>query len=277
MIHDRIEIKADGILDCVSQDYAAMYTYIQEYSNETLCKSRPMVLLCPGGGYSYTSDREAEPLATKLLAAGFHVCILRYSCEPSVYPTQLIEAALALKYIREHAKQWHVTENQIFVMGASAGGHLAANIGIFSSRPWVSQALGCAPCDIKVNGMILMYPVITSGQYAHRGSFENVLAGKYTQENLELLSLEKQVDENTPPAFVWHTYADGAVPVENSLLMVAAMRKYNIPVELHMYPYGGHGLATADYETNDATLDEKIVASCSGWLELACKWVRLWF
>ena len=277
MINEKIKINADSISGCASQNYAAMYTYIQEYSSESQCPVRPMILLCPGGGYSYTSDREAEPIATKLLAAGFHVCILRYSCSPSTYPTQLIEAAMALKYIREHAKEWHVCENQVFVMGASAGGHLAASIGIFSSRPWISKALGCTPADLKVNGMILMYPVITSGEYAHRGSFEKLLEGEYTEENLELLSLEKQVDENTPPAFIWHTYEDGSVPVENSLLMVAAMRKHDIPVEFHMYPSGHHGLATADYETNDASLDEKVVASCSGWLDLACKWVRLWF
>ena len=92
--------------------------------------------------------------------------------------------------------------------------------------------------------MLLNYPVITSGEYAHRGSFKQLLGGNETEELLELLTLEKQVTEHTPPAFIWHTYTDQSVPVQNSLLLIGAMKKYEIPVEFHMYPVGKHGLST---------------------------------
>ena len=96
----------------------------------------------------------------------------------------------------------------------------------------------------KPAAMLLNYPVITSGEYAHRGSFKQLLGGNETEELLELLSLEKQVTEHTPPAFIWHTYTDQSVPVQNSLLLIEAMKKYEIPVEFHMYPVGKHGLST---------------------------------
>ena len=121
--------------------------------------------------------------------------------------------------------------------------------------------------------MILCYPVITSGEFAHRGSFEALLQGEYTEELLERVSLEKQVSEHTPEAFIWHTYTDGAVPVENALLLIGAMRKYNIPVEFHMYPIGEHGLATADKFTQNVD-GGGIQEECAGWFDLVHMWLE---
>ena len=157
-----------------------MTVYIQETSPELLMNKRPMILLCPGGGYHWTSDREADPLAVRFLAMGYHVAILRYSCAPAGYPTSLLEAATAMKLIHEHAQEWQVNEEKIVIQGCSAGGHLAASLGMFWHEAWLSEKVGVPNGQLRPAGMILCYPVITSGEYAHRGSFENLLCGQYT-------------------------------------------------------------------------------------------------
>ena len=250
-----------------------MTVYIQETSPELLMKKRPLILLCPGGGYHWTSDREADPLAVRFLAMGYHVAILRYSCAPAGYPTSLLEAATAMKLIHEHAQEWQVDEEKIVIQGCSAGGHLAASLGMFWHEAWISEKVGVPNGLLRPAGMILCYPVITSGEYAHRGSFENLLCGQYTGEMLERVSLEKQVTEHTPKAFIWHTYTDDTVPVENSLLLISAMKKYDIPVEFHMYPVGGHGLSTCDELAANAE-GYGVQKECQSWLPLVQTWLQ---
>lgn len=136
--------------------------------------ARPSVLVIPGGGYEMTSDREAEPIAMQFLAAGYNAFVLRYSVKPSIFPVALLEAAEAMKQIREHAAEWHVDTNAIAVIGFSAGGHLAANLATSASDE-VIAAHGYDPDAVRPNGLMLAYPVITSGPLAHRGSFDSLL------------------------------------------------------------------------------------------------------
>lgn len=124
----------------------------------------------------------------------------------------------------------------------------------------------------KPNGMLLSYPVITSKKFAHRNSFINLLGKRY-DELIDKVSLEDQVSENTPPAFIWHTYNDQDVPVENSLLLVASMKKYNIPLELHIYPHGTHGLGLASYETAEKDCEEHIQYECQNWIDMFGVWL----
>ncbi len=268
MLTETIAIQAEG-----SQPYARLCTYILDTSDEFYIKSRPLVLLCPGGAYSYTSDREAEPLAMRFLAMGYHVAILRYSCAPAVYPTALLELAWAMKLIHAHADAWRVQTDHIFVQGCSAGGHLAASLGVFWQEPWLAERTGVESEALRPAGLILCYPVITSGEYAHRGSIENLLGGSGTEELLERVSLEKQVTAQMPPVFLWHTYTDASVPVENSLSLIASMRRYGIPVEFHMYPVGGHGLSTCDEQSakGDGSCVQK---ECQSWLPLVKVWLN---
>lgn len=249
-----------------------LIVYIQEYSKDMAYNERPLVLLCPGGGYARTSDRESESMALQFMAMGCHAAVLRYSCAPAVYPTALHEAASAMKLIREHAGEWHVDEKKIIIQGCSAGGHVAASLGMFWTDPKLLAAVGAKDKEeLRPNGMILCYPVITSGEFAHRGSFENLLCGK--EELTEKMSLENRVNENTPKAFIWHTFEDGAVPVENSLLLVGALRRKGIPTEFHMYPRGCHGLALASRLT--ATSDGgHIQEECRSWIGLAKVWLE---
>lgn len=268
MLTEVFQIQVEGSLPD-----ARLCTYILDTSQELLIKERPLILMCPGGGYERTSDREAEPLAMRFLAMGYHVAILRYSCAPAVYPTALLELAQAMKIIHEHSGEWHVKADRIIVQGCSAGGHLAASLGMFWHEKWLSDETEVSNDILKPAGMLLCYPVITSGEYAHRGSFDNLLRGQETEEMLERVSLEKQVTEHTPKTFLWHTYTDGAVPVENALLLVGAMRKHDISIEFHLYPEGRHGLSTADEQTAHAD-GTGIQKECQSWLPLAQVWLK---
>lgn len=268
MIMKEYPIQVEG-----SQPYAKLRVYLWEDSPEILSEKKPLILMCPGGGYVMTSDREADPIAFQFLAMGMSVAILRYSVAPAEYPTALLEVAAAMKMIREHSDEWFVDENQIYLQGCSAGGHLAASMGMFWHEPWIGEKVETRPEKLKPAGMILCYPVITSGEKAHRGSFEALLKSQYTEEMLERTSLEKQVSKDTPPAFIWHTYTDEDVPVENSLLLIQAMKKLNISVEFHMYPVGAHGLSTGDeIAVNKENFGYQ--KECQTWIPLVKTWLK---
>lgn len=247
-------------------------TYIIDSSKEFIHNERPLVLICPGGGYEMVSDREGELLALQFSAMGYHTAILRYSVAPAVYPTQLLEVAKAITTIRNHAKEWNVLSDKIILQGSSAGGHLAASFCCFYKEDFLAEKTGVKSKELKPNGLMLDYPVITSGEYAHRGSFVNLLGDRY-DELLEKVSLEKQVHADMPPAFVWHTYTDDCVPVENSLLFVSAYRKYNIPMEFHMFPKGGHGLSLANRLTV-SPYGEPIMPEVGAWVAMAGRWLE---
>lgn len=257
----------------VSEYGATLTVYIQDTPKELLIQQRPIILICPGGGYSQIVVRESELLAIPFLGMGYHAAVLHYSVEPVHYPAQLKEAAYSIGFLREHAREFCIDPDKIIILGGSAGGHLAACTGVFWHHPWLSEAVGMQnPQTIKPNGMILCYPVITSGPYRNIGSFESLL-GENPDPNLwELLSLEHQVTEHTPPAFLWHTLDDTVVPVENSLLFVSALRQHAIPAELHIYPHGIHGLSLANKQT--AAADGRLIEpQCASWVSLAHTWM----
>lgn len=212
-------------------------------------RKRPSVLVIPGGGYEMTSDREAEPIAMQFLAAGFNAFVLRYSVKPSIFPVALLEAAEAMRRIRTHADEWHCDADAIAAIGFSAGGHLAANLATSASDD-VLAAHGYDADAVRPNGLMLAYPVVTSGPLAHRGSFDALLGDrKADPEALDAVSIEKHIDAKTPPVFVWHTVPDDCVPYENTLMLVDACKKAGVSVEAHLFPSGGHGLSLGTAET----------------------------
>lgn len=269
MRYEKISVKCEG-----SHEDAALYTYLLDDSVEILIKKRPMVVICPGGGYTMTSDREAEMIAMQLLSMGYHAAILRYSVAPVVFPTALLELGKSISCIREHAKEWHIDSDKILVAGFSAGGHLAASFCCFWSKPWVVQKLGVDKMSLQPNGMILGYPVITSGEFAHDDSFKCLLGEEY-EEKKDSVSLEKCVNEYVPRAFIWHTFEDGLVPVQNSLLLVEELTKRGISTEFHMYSKGGHGLSLANRLTQNQWCG--IEPSCQSWVELLKNWMETWY
>lgn len=270
MIHKKIEIKARGM-----EAVGNLYTYFLDSSIEMRPnEKRPVILMCPGGGYEMTSDREAEPMAMQFLAMGYHVAILRYSVCPVRYPAALLQVAESVLYLKEHADEYHIDPEKIVVQGCSAGGHLAANYGIAWNSPFLTKLMGMEndPERLRVAGLLLCYPVITSGEKAHEESFRNLLGEQY-EEKKEELSLENQVTPDTPPTFLWHTATDETVPVENSLYFFQACLQQGVSAELHIYPVGGHGLSLANEETCRAN-GIGVQKECQSWIGLARTWLE---
>jgi acetyl esterase/lipase len=231
-------------------------------------KKRPAVLVCPGGGYSHTSQREAEAIAIQFNAVGYHSFVLYYSVAPRKHPQPLLDISRAMCIIRQNAENFHLLSDQIAVCGFSAGGHLAGSLGVHWNQAYLLEQEGIVKGLNKPNALILSYPVITEGEFAHKGSFENLLGLDATQAQRDEFSLEKQVGEQTPKTFIWHTFADQTVPVENSLLFANALRQNNIPFELHIYPDGGHGLSLGTEET------EKVQPGVETWMQLCTYWLK---
>lgn len=235
-------------------------------------KKRPTILVCPGGGYNFCSDREAEPIALKFVSMGYNVFVLRYECAPQRYPTQLLEAAASMAFIRENAGEFHVDEEKIAIMGFSAGAHLAASLSCFWQQKFIEDTLKVTCDQIKPNATVLCYPVITSGEFAHRGSFDALLGDNANKEMLDKMSLEKQVTETVPPTFIWQTFEDDCVPVENSMLYAKALKEKNIPFELHIFEKGPHGLSLCNEIT--ASKKEEIVPNDEVWVNLCDNFLK---
>ena len=280
MLHNTFEIKIPydqlGIDVSDSVNNATITTYIKDsYPNDQDPFFRTLIVICPGGGYHHHSPREAEAIAVKLMDMGINSIVLRYSLSPVIYPAQLFEAAYAVKYAREHAKEWDVNPDRIFIAGFSAGGHVA---GLLSTL-WNSketdkfcEIFECSKDTIKPNAMILGYPVITSGEFAHKASFERSLGEKY-DELVENVSIEKLVGKDTPPAFIWHTFEDRTVPMENSLLLVQALRKAEIPFDYHVFSRGMHGLGLGTIETASKNKNH-YEPQVSTWPQLLKNWME---
>lgn len=243
---------------------------LKNYDEYCKGRKRPAVIVCPGGGYFYTSDREATPMATEFLAAGMCAFVLRYSCVPNRFPTALVELAAAVQMVREHAEEWNIDPNKIIVQGGSAGGHLAASLGVFWNHE-VLRSRGFTGDSHKPNGLILAYPVISGTFHPHLDSFKNLLGDNLTDEMLELLSLEKQVSKDTPPSFIWHTLEDECVPCQNSMVFADALLEHHIPLELHIFPEGSHSLVNGNEIAN---VPERIRPKVRVWIPLVMDWIK---
>ncbi|MCL2035223.1 MAG: alpha/beta hydrolase [Oscillospiraceae bacterium] len=259
MLHEKTVITVNGV-----EAYATAYI-LDETAN---IKNRPLVIICPGGGYEFVSDREAEPVAMQFNAAGHHAVVLRYSVGIVEFPTALLQLAKLMKMVREKTDEWNIIENKIFINGFSAGGHLAASLGVFWNKGWIEKEIGGHKEDYRPDGLILAYPVITATEFAHRGSMDSLFKGN--ESKALKLTLENQVDKDTPPAFIWHTYEDETVPVENTLLFTLALRRNNVPFESHIYQYGSHGLSLG---TGQSGVPEAY-SNIQGWLNLAFEWMK---
>ncbi len=237
----------------------------------SMTKKRPAVIVCPGGGYEYTSIREGEPVALKYASAGFHAFVLDYSVAPSIWPAAICELSKAIMYVREIADEYLIDTERIFVCGFSAGGHLAASIGVHYNHPDVLRFSDSDGINNKPNGIILGYPVISANTpEAHEGSIINITGGN--TELAQLMRLEEHVTGDTPPMFIFHTFKDTIVPVKNSLNMANALEKNDVNFELHIYPNGNHGLSLANNLT--ATEDSGVVGPVQGWIDMSVRWIN---
>ncbi len=273
MIYREIKIRAEGSMQ---EALAAFYILDTPHDRGLKIRRRPLILICPGGGYEQVSFREGEPVAMHFLSVGYHACVLRYSVAPAVFPAQVLEVGQTVRLIREHAEEWNIDADKLVIQGSSAGGHLAASYGIFWNQDFMTAKLQTEARELKPAGIMLSYPVITSDpRYAHMDSFCNLLGEKFGRLR-EAMSLERQVTQAMPPCFLWHTMADASVPVENSLLMAMALKRAQVPAELHIFPEGEHGLSLASplVEREDGS---GVQPQCARWTELADAWLESLF
>lgn len=234
---------------------------------------RKAILVIPGGGYGGVCfDREGEPIAMAFMPYGYNAFVLKYSVgRKRPFPAQLIEAALAIKHIKDHAEEYAIDPEELFVVGFSAGGHLTASCGILWKHPAVYEAVDMPYGYNKPKGIMPIYPVIND----HMGSFKNLwCTDEPTEDQLRQVALDRLVDQDSAPAFVLHTATDEVVPVHNALDLAAAYGKAGVPFELHIYPEGPHGMALANEITAWNGDPAYINPEIAKWVELAAAWAN---
>lgn len=234
---------APGALGNSSNDIPTLTPYLCE-SNAT----GAAMIICPGGGYAHLAPHEGNDYALWLNQQGVTCFVLKYRLGSSGYhhPAMLHDAARAVRWVRAHAAKYQINNQRVGIMGSSAGGHLAATLlthfdgGDPNSTDAVEQQ------SSRPDVGILCYAVISLGEFAHQGSKNNLLGTNPPPELVLSLSNELQVTTNTPPCFLWTTFEDKTVPMENTLLFASALRKCRVPFALHVYENGRHGLGLAD-------------------------------
>lgn len=229
-------------------------------------RKRPAMLVIAGGGYGHVSDREKEPIALKYLEQGYNAFTLEYSVAPVTFPASLIESCMAMIYIRENAEKLQIDKDHIAAIGFSAGGHLLGSLSTMYNINEVVSVLGKERAELaRPDASVFSYPVITAFDHPHIGSFINLTGGK--EEMYERLCIEKRINKSSPPAFIWTTVNDNAVPSENTIDLAIAYKKAGVPFELHMFEDGLHGLAVCTMETG---YEQKCVHE---WIKLSINWL----
>ncbi|MBQ6348579.1 MAG: alpha/beta hydrolase [Clostridia bacterium] len=224
-------------------------------------KKKAIIVICPGGAYQWLSPRESEPIARAFEAMGYETSILRYTVQAEGDPEPL--GLGPVRELSERVAQLRETTDgaPIFVCGFSAGGHLAATLGVH----WKTLGLS------RPDGLILCYPVITADEALCNAPSIQSIAG---EDRRDFFSLEKHVSADTPPTFLWHTAEDHSVPVENSLMFAAALRRFGVPFEMHIYPFGEHGLSLATDEVTEYEKGRLPDAHVAGWIRECGDWIE---
>lgn len=235
------------ITEQLKDSAATLTAYLHDKSRELVNAAiRPAVLVFPGGGYQFCSDREAEPIALAYAAEGYNAFVLRYTVGTDT-PFQLAfqDTQAAMERLHAQAKVWNINPEKIAVIGFSAGGHLAAMLGTTG--------------NIRPSALMLCYPCITS-------DIGELLAR-------ELPSAEKCVDEKTPPTFIFSTRDDRVVPIRHSLAFAEALDRGGIPFEMHIFCNGAHGLSLAKPHTSSGlrSMNEPRI---SKWFGLSVEWLK---
>ena len=235
---------APGALGSSPSDIPTLRAYLPDPA----CASGAAIVVCPGGGYAMLAEHEGEGYARWLSANGVAAFVLEYRLGTNGYrhPAMLQDAARAVRTVRAGAAQWSVDPKRIGIMGSSAGGHLSSTLltHFDAGNPGAADPIERVSSRPDVG--ILCYAVISMDVIGHGGSMENLLGKNPSPELLEYLSSEKQVTRDTPPCFIWHTWEDASVKVENSIEFARALRANGVPFDLHIYQKGHHGMGLVD-------------------------------
>lgn len=233
------EQAAPGALGSNPEDVPTLTTYSDPHPNE----ERTAVVVCPGGGYGGLAPHEGQPVAQWFESIGIRAFVLKYRLGPKYHhPVELGDAERAIRFVRAHGRDWGIHPNKIGVLGFSAGGHLASSVSNHNSPGSTVSVDMMDRVSSRPDFSILLYPVVTmQDTFTHHGSRENLLGKTPDPSLVEMLSNEKAVSLQTPPAFIFHTADDDVVPIENSLQYATALRGHRIPFELHVPTHGPHG------------------------------------
>ena len=231
---------APGALGKEAKDVPTLTPYLPDPAKAT----GAAIVICPGGGYGGLAPHEGIQYARFLNEYGVAGFVLKYRLAPGGYrhPVMLQDAARAVRLVRARAGEWKVDPKRIGIMGSSAGGHLASTLLTHFDAGKSDAADPIDRQSSRPDLGILCYAVITLGEFTHQGSKNNLLGKDPSPELVRELSNELQVTKDTPPCFIWHTYEDSAVPVENSLHFAEALRQAGVPFDLHVYQKGQHGM-----------------------------------
>ncbi|WP_243116711.1 alpha/beta hydrolase [Marinisporobacter balticus] len=234
-------------------------------SYKRIANAKGAIIICPGGGYKFISTREGQPVADAFSASDWQVFVLSYSTGENLWTKPLKELAWAVRKVKEHAIEIDIEGKPIIVCGFSAGGHLVASLGVHWNDP---NMFGLDSMN-KPDALILCYPVITTGRYAHRESIKALVG----ERDGSYFSLEKYISKNTPPTFLWHTMADETVSVQNTILFAQGLANHGIPAEVHLYPYGVHGLSLATDAVAELEKGRLPDIHVAGWFEQCIQWL----
>ncbi len=239
---------APGALGKEDKDVPTLTPYLPDPDQAT----GAAIVICPGGGYSKLAPHEAGDYARFLNEAGIAGFVLKYRLGSDGYrhPCMLQDAARAVRTVRARAGEWKLDPKRIGIMGSSAGGHLTSTLltHFDAGKPDATDPVERQSSRPDLG--ILCYPVISLGEFGHGGTRSNLLGKDPAPELIRELSNELHVTRDTPPCFIWHTYEDGTVPVENSLQFAEALRKAGVPYDLHIFQKGPHGLGLGTRDWN---------------------------
>jgi len=235
---------APGALGSTTNDIPTLTPYLPDPTNAT----GAALVICPGGGYQHLAPHEGNDYALWLNQHGVTCLVLKYRLGSSGYrhPAMLQDAARAMRLVRARAADWKIDPKRVGIMGSSAGGHLASTLMTHFDSGDPAAADPIERQSSRPDIGILCYPVITMGEYTHQGSKTNLLGTHPPPELVKLLSNELHVTTNTPPCFLWQTFEDKTVSVENSLMFAEALKKAGVPFDLHIYQKNRHGLGLND-------------------------------
>lgn len=297
MLMEKIQLWEDN-------EHVNLFTYILNNSQEFRAnEKRPAVIICPGGAYLGTSDREAEPVAMRFASQGYHTFVLRYNTyftqwvsdfnnppkgnEKTRYPGPVFDLAKAMMVIKENADKWFVDPDKISICGFSAGAHLCASMGVHWQDEFLKEEFKAPSETFKPNTVILGYPLLDytlmkeklneSSDEMGKGLFKISNTAVFgtpdpSDEELEKLSPANYITSNTPPTFIWHTAEDSLVYVENSLKFALQLSKHKIPYELHVFENGPHGLSLCDETT--AGEESHINPHAGVWFDIGLSWMK---
>jgi len=255
------------------QPFQVTAYWLDQISDFETAVDYPLMIICPGGGFTFHSGRETAPIALRFVAEGMHAIVLDYQLitpTESVYPEALKQVAATLDWVTQQAAQHHVDLQRIILAGFSAGGHVVATFNSIATQPRLAAHYGLGQAATKFSATILGYPVIdlTAG-------FPKTAAERQQITSDETLwAAQKTVTAGTKPTFVWQTATDELVPATNSMMYVNALMQAKVPTEYHLFGAGIHGLALANHVTEKPNKSEYLNAQAAHWIDLALRWLR---